>query len=316
MKAIIVHGGCDENSVPPDMKQRRRAGVKRACEEGHQVLQTTGSAVEAVEAAVRILEDDPIFDAGTGSFLNLIGDIEMDAMLATSDGRAGGVAAIEKVRHPISVARQVMEQTPHILLVGRGATMFARALDIPEYDTNSAEAQKHYLKQLETLSPSLSEILPRYRKIREGLKSTSTVGAVAVDDSGMVVAGTSTGGIPQKLPGRVGDSAILGAGTFASPAGGASATGVGEAIIRLNVTRALLDDVAKCKRAQQACEAVVQQLTQLNSPCGVIMLDKRGEPGTFHNGYFMPVFYSTGSDVEAQSLEVEVEEASYLAERS
>ncbi len=286
---------------------------ERACAAGSEVLAGGGSALDAVEAALHVLEDDPVFDAGTGSFYNLDGVIEMDALLAASDGRAGGVAAIRDVRYPSSVARAVMERTPHILLVGEGATSFARALGVPAYDPGSDEARAMLEGERGHLAPSLAELLPRYRALRDRLKNTSTVGAVALDDDGLVVAGTSTGGIPQKLPGRVGDSAILGAGTFAERTGavacGASATGMGEGIIRLGATRAMIQAVGRGATPEAAGEELIARFTALRNPTGIIYLDHLGREACRHNGYFMPVYAQRGGEGAPRRLDAEPEGA-------
>lgn len=297
---LIVHGGCHDQ--PIDFIDNHLAGTQEACRRGFAVLEQTGSALKAVLAAVRVLEDNPLFDAGTGSFLNLLGEVEMDALLATSDGQLGGVAGIQRVQYPIDVAFEVMTRTPHVLLVGDGATQFARVLGFADYDPGCTETDKVFAEQNKRLKPQLAELLPKYQHMREGLKNTSTVGAVAIDSNGLMVAGTSTGGIPQKLPGRMGDAAIFGAGTFASPAGVASATGFGEGIIRVGVTRAYAQALETGKDPEQAAQGVIDVCTAQHIACGIIGLNQDGQPVALHNGTFMPTHYQQAGMAQAEII--------------
>lgn len=297
---LIVHGGCHDQ--PIDFIDNHLAGSQEAAQVGFRVLQETDSALKAVMAAVRILEDNPLFDAGTGSFLNLLGEVEMDAFLATSDGQLGGVAGIQRVQYPIEVAHEVMTRTPHVLIVGDGATQFARVLGFPDYDPRCAEADNVFAAENTRLKPQLAALLPQYETLREGLKNTSTVGAVAIDSSGVMVAGTSTGGIPQKLPGRMGDAAIFGAGTFASRAAVASATGFGEGIIRLGVTRAYAQAVEAGHNPEQAAHTIIDACTKQHIACGIIGLDKDGNPVSLHNGTFMATHYQQAGMAEAEII--------------
>ncbi|NLV90928.1 MAG: isoaspartyl peptidase/L-asparaginase [Firmicutes bacterium] len=299
MLAIIVHGGMEDTVIPPHLAERRNSGAKRACELGYQTLVRGGSALDAVEAAVRCMEDDPIFDAGTGSYYNLCGEIEMDASIMTSAGEGAGVACIQRVQNPISVARKVMETTPHVLIVGEGAELFARLHGFPEYDPATEMARRLLEEQVAKLPEELREVLKRYQEIRKKHKSYSTVGAVAVDGRGLIAAATSTGGNPQKLPGRVGDTPILGAGTFAASAAGASATGHGEGIIKLGVTRTVVEAVNKGREVDTACQDIVTAGKGAKIPLGVIALDRRGRPSAQHNGAFMPAFYQSEELSEA-----------------
>lgn len=297
---LIVHGGCHDQ--PINTIDNHLAGSQEAAQVGFRVLEETDSALKAVMAAVRVLEDNPLFDAGTGSFLNLLGEVEMDAFLATSDGQLGGVAGIQRVQYPIDVAFEVMTRTPHVLIVGDGATQFARVLGFADYDPACAEADKAFAKENTRLKPQLAELLPQYETLREGLKNTSTVGAVAIDSSGLMVAGTSTGGIPQKLPGRMGDAAIFGAGTFASRAAVASATGFGEGIIRVGVTRAYAQAVEAGQDPQQAAQDVIDICTEQHIACGIIGLDKDGNPVAHHNGTFMATHYQQAGMAQADII--------------
>ena len=232
LPAIIVHGGAGtpmhEDPAP------YLAGTARAAEAGLRVLLAGGSALDAAQAATLVLEDDPTFNAGTGACLTSAGDCELDA--SCMDGttlQAGGVASVKTVKNPILLARRVCDDTPHVLLAGPGADAFARECGIPVYP-NTLFITPRALARFQEL---------RARAEREGADSVrrgiGTVGAVAVDAHGHVAACTSTGGTPYKRPGRVGDTPIIGAGTYANDAeGAASSTGLGEAIVKVSMARA------------------------------------------------------------------------------
>ena len=229
MVSFIVHGGAWD--IPDDLVEAHRNGVRQALAIGWNILANGGSAVEAVEKSVNYMEDDPTFDAGRGSFVNSIGEIELDASIM--DGttfRAGAIAAVQNIRYPISLARVIMDKSEHILLAGQGAVRFA---------------EEHGITQCSKEDLLVGRELERWKEIKNSKKKISTkdafrkktphdtVGAVAVDRSGVIASGTSTGGTPNKYPGRVGDSPLIGCGTYAdSSVGGASCTGWGEAIIK------------------------------------------------------------------------------------
>jgi len=266
--AIAVHGGCGRW----DGRDTRAAlrGVRVAVQAARRILATGGSAVDAVCAAVVVLEDDPLFNAGTGSTLNRHGDAEMDASVMAGVGlRCGGVAAIRRVRNPILVARRVMEETPHVLLAGRGATAFARSQGFRNYDP---AARKSRLRLRGALAAA-----------------AGTVGAVALDGEGRLAAATSTGGTALKLPGRVGDSPVPGAGNYATPSAAASATGRGELILRHAVTKSLCDRVAAGRSAARAAQETLRRLPlERGESVGVIALDKRARVGVAIRGGAMP----------------------------
>lgn len=208
--AIMVHGGAKE--IPADKAEAHQAGCLAAARAGWDVLAGGGSALDAVEAAVRALEDDPTFNAGFGSELNSAGEVEMDAALMDGrTGRAGAVAAVTSPRHAIALARAVLEHSPHTMLAGEGADAFAAAHGI------------------ETVPPG-HHVTARQRARRE--PTPGTVGAVVLDAAGDLAAATSTGGTHGQLPGRVGDSPLIGAGTFADDRIAVSGTGHGESLIR------------------------------------------------------------------------------------
>jgi beta-aspartyl-peptidase (threonine type) len=223
---LVVHGGAGK-AVDPALEPEMRAGLSEALRRGSAVLAAGGSAVDAVERVVTILEDDPLFNAGKGAVFTRDGAHELDA--AIMDGRdrsAGAVAALRTVRHPVSLARLVMEKTPHVLLVGEGAEAFATASGVERVENSWFDTPRRR-RQLE------EELDAQRRRAASPGKSMGTVGAVALDTQGHLAAATSTGGTTGKMAGRVGDSPLVGAGTWAEDATCAvSGTGKGEQFIR------------------------------------------------------------------------------------
>ncbi|MBW8005484.1 MAG: peptidase T, partial [candidate division NC10 bacterium] len=213
---IVVHGGAGH--IPEEDRAERQQGCEEAVLVGWQCLRQGGTALDAVEEAVAFLEDHPLFNAGRGSVLNAAGDVETDASLMEGGTlQAGAVGAVPNIRNPIRLARRILEDGQHVLLVGEGAVRFARGVGI------------------EACRPE-ELVTDRQRARWEAMQETNlgTVGAVAVDGGGGVAAATSTGGLLGKRPGRVGDSAVIGSGTYADQRlGASSATGDGEAIIRV-----------------------------------------------------------------------------------
>jgi beta-aspartyl-peptidase (threonine type) len=270
--SIIVHGGA--GPIKDDSLDARRDGCKAAALAGWNILCAGGSAVDAAEAAVVVLEDNPLFNAGTGSTLNSLGRVEMDAALM--DGallRAGAVAAVQSVKNPIQLARRVLEDGRHVLIAGEGASLFARAIEFPECDP--------------------AALIVKSEKQRWDSKH-GTVGCVAFDGAGKLAAATSTGGIFDKLPGRVGDSPLIGCGTYANQFGAVSCTGFGEAIIRVvmayNAVQLLRDGI----EANRAAGMALTNLAELTgSTAGLILIDARGQVGFGCNTMHMPVCYVT-----------------------
>ena len=237
--SLIAHGGA--GNIRPGGEQRAVEGVHAAVEAGREVLRAGGSALDAVCATVVALEDNPAFNAGTGSVLNFDGFVEMDACVMDGrDARAGAVAALRRVKNPILVARKVMEETDHVMLAGEGAQRFARTMGFGDHDPVTAQRREDW----EDKKRRIAEVLgPKSLNVRRFLKdhpaySGGTVGAAAVDSAGRLAAATSTGGVTLKLVGRVGDTPIPGAGNYASEYVAASATGTGEYVMRLLSTRA------------------------------------------------------------------------------
>ncbi|BAS25994.1 isoaspartyl peptidase/L-asparaginase family protein [Limnochorda pilosa] len=269
--ALIVHGGAGSISDP----EGHRAGVRRAVDAGFAVLDDGGSALNAVLAAVRVLEDDPVFNAGTGSCLTLQGEVEMDAAVARGDGGFGAVTCVRGVRHPVDLARAVMERTDHLILAGEGAVQLARRLGFPPYNPVTEERLAQWRRALEAAERGEG------RFSRRG-GWYSTVGAAARDASGAVAAATSTGGIVLKLPGRVGDTPVPGAGTHAGVHGAASATGHGEGILRLALTRGVVEAMESLS-AQEACRMAVDRARAAGVEAGVIGVDLQGRVGFAFN---------------------------------
>lgn len=269
---IIVHGGAGDWSDTLDAP--KRASLEKAALLGYEVLTEGGSALDAVVKATMWMEDDPLFDAGIGSFLNLDGVVEMDAILI--DGAThnfGAVAGVQRVRYPITLARKVMEETPHNFIVGAGADSLAAKFGI-ELVPNLSLVSDHELEKF------------RAGRTDENILGTmDTVGAVALDENGNIAVATSTGGSPNKLAGRVGDSPIFGAGGYAeNQFGGASATGWGEHSMRTLLSKYIIDQIADGSEAQAAAEASMQYANRFfdDSQLGAIVLDKNGNYGTAH----------------------------------
>ncbi len=287
---LIVHGGAW--NIPEEHEADHLGGVRQAVAQVFPRLRSGLSALDAVEAAVQILEDDPTFDAGRGSCLNSAGDIELDAIIM--DGATlnlGAVAAIQNVLHPVTVARLVMERTEHCLLVGAGALGFARQMGIPLLETHELLTSRE-LAFFEAVKadPSFSTRQPY------GLSPMGTVGAVAMDGRGNLAAATSTGGTARKLPGRVGDSPLVGAGAYAdNQLGAASATGWGEAIMKVLLSRTacdLLREHSAMSAAQLAVDSLGQRVQGLG---GIILIHRSGEYGFAHNTPKMAFAYADSS---------------------
>lgn len=272
--SIIVHGGAW--AIPDSAKQACKRGVEAAAQAGHAVLLSGGSALDAVEAAVRVLEDNPAFDAGIGSCLTAAGNVEMDAAVMTDGAegpRSGAVAGVSGARHPISVARKVMEETPHCLLIGEGAERF---LD----EVGGERAEKR-----ELITAAMFEEWERFDRYGSAVEELfngghDTVGAVARDASGRMAVGTSTGGITFKRMGRVGDSPIVGAGLVCEwGVGGVSTTGHGESILKVGLAR-LVTTLMEMKgmKGKEAVKESLERMRKRTGGCGgLILLDADGE---------------------------------------
>ncbi|MBX7113034.1 MAG: isoaspartyl peptidase/L-asparaginase [Myxococcaceae bacterium] len=269
---ILVHGGAGEVG-PLDNREQAINGVKIAARVGQRVLNEGGTALDAVVAAVVALENDPIFNAGLGSTLTREGEVEMDAALM--NGRnlaAGAVANVKDIQNPILLARLVMERTPHVLLVGEGAHAFAREQQVTFVEPGGLVTPRVRAKWEKALSEDTLGV--------EG----GTVGAVAVDRKGHVAAATSTGGTLLKRSGRVGDSPLIGAGTFADDLGAAvSCTGHGESMMKTVLAKYASDRVRGGAAPDVAARAAIEELWRVGGRGGVILADAKGRLGFAFN---------------------------------
>jgi beta-aspartyl-peptidase (threonine type) len=274
--AIAVHGGAGGPSfvTSSEVDALRRAGVRRAAEGGWRILESGGSALDAVETAVRLLEDDPTFNAGTGACLTSQGEVELDASIMDGETlRCGAVAIVKDVKNPVTLARLVMERSSHVLLAGLGASAFARQVGIPPHDNALLVTTGQRARWKELLA---GEIPSTYK---------GTVGAVARDARGHLAAATSTGGIAMKLPGRIGDTPLIGCGTYADDQLAAvSCTGHGERIIQVTLARQTADLVSRGLGAREAAEAAIRLLSnRVHGEGGLIVAGPRGPVGFAHN---------------------------------
>ncbi len=318
--AIVVHGGAGDISA--DRIESAKAGCQEAALVGWRILQEGGSALDAVEATVRALEDNPNYNAGTGSCLTANGTIEMDAGLMDGNTlQVGAIASVERIKNPISLARNVLE-SPHVLLAGRGAILFAidQGLSLCREEDLQTERQYQKWQQLrEEQKAMLGQGEPAFHRrevgsiparlepgqdISQQTKPTEndkksddkhgTVGAVAIDYAGNLVAGTSTGGIPFKLPGRVGDSPLVGCGFYADENAAISCTGHGEDFTRLLIAKRAADNVAHGMSARDAAKATIALLsTKAEGTGGLIMVDRAGNVGFAWNSENMVYAYLT-----------------------
>jgi L-asparaginase / beta-aspartyl-peptidase len=274
--ALIIHGGAWD--IPDEAVASCKEGCLRALQAGWSILKSGGRALDAIEASITILEDDPVFDAGYGSHLNLDGQVECDAIVMDAATlKAGSVAGLHRIKNPIRLARLVLEQCSHMMLIADGAERFAAQHGLPLCDPD------------DLVSPAEREAWQRCSKDSHAAEhhrghDQGTVGAVAIDPQGRLFAATSTGGICCKLPGRVGDSPLIGSGCYAdSETGAASSTGYGEAIMRIVMAKAatdLLRGAASSSTAMDAARRAVELLTTRGKGTGgIILLDKSGNPG-------------------------------------
>jgi beta-aspartyl-peptidase (threonine type) len=275
---IVVHGGA--KTIDAALFERNRAGCIRAAEAGAGVLRAGGSALAAAEFAVRQLEDDPVFNAGFGSVLNSDGEVEMDAAIMDGTTLAvGGVTGVRRLRNPVALAQALLNAQP-VLLAGEGAERFA---------------QRH---GLELCDPG--EMIAGDRLASEYSKAHDTVGCVALDLSGHLAAATSTGGLPGKHPGRIGDSPIPGAGLYADDQLGAVAfSGDGESILRT----ALAAHVMQALEAQgpgAAASSAIARLARVGGEAGAIVVDASGHVGVAHNSDHFALAFHTSNLVGAR----------------
>jgi len=277
---LVVHGGAW--AIPDDVVGAHLAGVQKALAAGWSLLSRRGSALDAVEEAVVVMEDDESFDAGRGSFLNREGKVQLDALIMDGASlRAGGVGCVEHLRNPVRVARKILSESPHVYFVAQGAERFAAEhgiplcqnedLIIPREIDRLRQFQAHAQEEKPNLfAPSISH---------------DTVGAVALDRDGNIAAATSTGGTLSKAPGRLGDSSLIGCGCYAdNKSAAASTTGWGEPIMKLVLAKWAADRVAAGNLPEwTAAEAIHYLQSRVGGHGGIILLDARGNFGIAHN---------------------------------
>jgi len=283
--ALVIHGGAgviERAAMTPEKDAAYRAALQAGLDAGAAVLAKNGSALDAVEATIRGLEDDPRFNAGRGAVFTADGRNELDAAIMDGkDRRAGSVAGVTRTKHPISLARAVMEHSPHVLLARDGADSFAVEQGLEQVDPGYFRTEERW-QQLQTMKAAAAKGAQLFDK---NLKY-GTVGAVARDAAGHVAAGTSTGGLTGKRWGRIGDSPIIGAGTYADDrACAVSATGSGEYFIRAGVAHEICARVRLLgETVQAAADFVIQgELKQMGGDGGVIVVGPAGDMGWSFN---------------------------------
>ncbi|MFC0633611.1 isoaspartyl peptidase/L-asparaginase family protein [Brevundimonas balnearis] len=292
--SFAIHGGAgviERADLSPEQDAAYRAALNRALRAGGEVLEAGGSALDAVEAAIRIMEDDPLFNAGRGAVFTAAGRNELDAAVMDGTTRnAGAVAGLTRTRHPIAAARAVMEDSPHVMLIGEGAETFAAAQGLEQVDPAFFFTESRWRALERTLRERGEPIPERPSGVPPSGATAAvaqpplderkfgTVGAVALDREGRLAAGTSTGGMTAKRWGRVGDVPVIGAGTYASNADGCavSATGSGEYFIRATVARDICHRTARGLPVQAAAEAEIADVGSIGGDGGVIVMGADG----------------------------------------
>ena len=299
--AIIVHGGA--GTVTPNRAEIVQEGCREAAIIGWRILQTGGSALDAVEAAVRALEDNPEYNAGTGSCLTSDGNIELDAGIMEGQTlQVGAVACVELIKNPISLARKVMD-SPHVLLVGKGAQAYALERGIPLCELEDLVTERQYQKWIQQKKQasrkSHHEDEPRYHRrevasVEAREERHGTVGAVAIDMAGHLAAASSTGGIANQYPGRVGDSPLVGCGFYADDNAAISCTGDGEDFIRLLIAKRAADYVAHGESARDAATSAIAFLgARATGTGGLIIVDRKANVGFAWNSSHLKYAYIT-----------------------
>ena len=292
--SLAIHGGAgviERDDLSPEQDAVYRAALSTALEAGAAVLESGGAALDAVQAAVQVMEDDPLFNAGRGAVFTAAGANELDAAIMDgSDLNLGAVAGVTRTRHPVALARAVMEQSPHVMLIGQGADAFAVEQNLEQVDpswffterrwrglVSALEAQNLPIPARPAGAPS-AEAQAHLPAPPLNERKFGTVGAVALDSEGRLAAATSTGGMTAKRWGRVGDVPVIGAGTYASNQDGCavSATGSGEYFIRATVARDICLRLAISGDLQSAADAEIRQVGELGGDGGVIALDVEG----------------------------------------
>ena len=298
---LVVHGGAW--AMPDDMVEAHLHGVRTALAAGWRVLERGGAAVDAVEEAVVIMEDDETFDAGRGSFLNRDGKVQLDALIM--DGatlRAGGVGCVERVRNPVRAARKILSESPHVYFVGEGAERFGAEHGV-ELCANEDLVIAREVARLREYQREAAKRGPKEdgNDLFVPEISHDTVGAVALDRAGNIAAATSTGGTLNKAPGRLGDSSLIGSGCYADNLSAAvSTTGWGEPIMKLVLAKWTADRVAAGNLPEWAAQEAMNYLKQrLNGHGGIIVLNAQGQIGIAHNTPRMAWAFKTTEKEEA-----------------
>lgn len=295
--SLAIHGGAgviERDSLSPEQDAAYRAALQKALDAGSAVLERGGAALDAVQAAIETMEDDPLFNAGRGAVFTAEGRNELDAAVMNGpDLTAGAVAGLTTTRHPIAAARAVMEQSPHVMLIGRGADAFAASIGLEQVDPSWFFTERRWEGLVKALTEAGQPVPDRPAAApRPGAQASlpapplnekkfGTVGAVALDAQGRLAAGTSTGGMTAKRWGRVGDVPVIGAGTYASNADGCavSATGSGEYFIRSTVARDICRRTADGAVVQAAAEAEIAEVGSIGGDGGVIVMGADGSVG-------------------------------------
>nr|WP_227976092.1 isoaspartyl peptidase/L-asparaginase [Brevundimonas sp. Bb-A] len=298
--SLAIHGGAgviERSSLTPAQDAAYRAALQAALDAGSAVLKSGGSALDAVQAAVQVMEDDPLFNAGRGAVFTAAGRNELDAAVMNgSDLTAGAVAGLTTTRHPVAAARAVMERSPHVMLIGPGADAFAASVGLEQVDPSFFFTERRWQGLVKALTEAGLPIPERpagaaapvdrsaapHASVAPPLneKKFGTVGAVALDSQGRLAAATSTGGMTAKRWGRVGDAPIIGAGAYASNADGCavSATGSGEYFIRSTVARDICRRTADGATVQAAAEGEIADVGSIGGDGGVIVMSLNGTP--------------------------------------
>ena len=279
---LLIHGGAW--AMPDDAVAAHEHGIADALAAGYSLLEKGAAAVDAVEAAVAVMEDDDTFDAGRGSFLTQDGRVQMDALLMNGENlRTGGVACVERLRNPIRAARLVLDKSPHVYFVGTGAERFARQHGMALCDNMDLVVRREQERLFKAQTDELAGLPDN--TFSGTLDSHDTVGAVALDVHGNLAAGTSTGGTLNKAPGRVGDSSLIGCGCYADNLSAAvSLTGWGEPIMKLVLGKWAVDRVAAGASPDEAAqEAIAYLYNRLGGHGGMILLGPDGRVGIAHN---------------------------------
>lgn len=283
---LIIHGGAW--NIPIHLHDAHVKGCTVSVEKIYTKLSQGLHALDAVEEAVVVMEEDPTFDAGRGAFLNSIGEVELDAIICNGNTlEFGAIAAIPNILHPVSAARLIMEKSEHCFLVGKGAQNFLRNHQFPEVKVEALLTERE---------------LVYYRKIKADPEFTTrkpfdphgsgTVGAVAMDREGNLAAATSTGGTPRKLPGRVGDSPVIGAGAYAdNKLGAVSTTGFGESILKTLLAKRVCDYFENYTAQDAAREGIQELENRVDGLAGIVGINTSGEYAFYHNTKYMAFAY-------------------------